>query len=258
MVLISSGIKNVKAFELSDGVWADGASVGIAKVALVKWKSSYIDKFYHVYVNGRLAGESLDTQQRQMIVAVPTSFQSAVRIEVFAINVSDVGGDYSSEIDFSEGQSGRVKINILRSQKLPAGSQIKIYCDGGSGTIDYSQPINGRPLWVWPVWQDKAGFGGSRFGESDFGFDWAGSVGLGKGVFGHGEFGADADKIEWVSDQLASGVYKFVVTVIDVKGNESTASQVVEVVVRARAKPAEVLEVALFNEQTNELVFNIC
>jgi hypothetical protein len=85
MALISSGIENIRAFELPCGIWADGESVGSPRTALVKWRSVWDDKFYQVYVNGQYAGATVDSQQRQIIVQIPTSLESPVRIEVFAI-----------------------------------------------------------------------------------------------------------------------------------------------------------------------------
>ncbi len=88
---------------------------------------------------------------------------------------------------------------------MPAGARFEVYFDNGSGEVDYEHPIGGGR--VWGCWQDKAGFGLARFGEGDFGYEWAGGVGFGIGGFGLGEFGVDADVIEWVSPALEAGVY---------------------------------------------------
>ncbi len=53
---------------------------------------------HQVYVNGRFAGATIDAEQRQMIVQIPTSFESAVRIEVFAVPPKELHIDLSAEI----------------------------------------------------------------------------------------------------------------------------------------------------------------
>jgi len=256
MTLVSSGIDKVIAFELPGGVWADGMSVGAPRVALVKWHSSLHDKLYQVYVNGRYAGATIDSQQRQMIVQMPTSLEAPVRIEVFAVEANQAKTDFSDEIDLSPAQSGRVKIALLRGQNLPIDSAAQIYFDNGTGEIDYENPLPNSPIQIWPAWQDKAGFGMSRFGASDFGYDSAAAVGFGKGSFGRGQFGLDADTIEWLSRPLQAGVYKFAVKVTDNAGNESS-SETGQITVIPAARPAEGVSISSFDKQTNQLVLEI-
>ena len=257
MVLISSRIEKVRAFELPSGVWADGRSVAMPRLALVKWRSCWGDKFYQIYVNGQYAGTTLEAgQQRQMIVQIPTSLEQPVRIEVFAVEANEANTNFSDEIDSSVGQSGRVRISFLRGQNLPTGSVARIYFDNGSGEIDYNNPLNNSPIRIWPAWQDKAGFGMSRFGVSDFGYDSAAAVGLGRGSFGQGQFGLDAEAIKWVSGPIRAGVYKFAVKVTDEVGNESS-SETGQIMVVPAARPAEQVSVSSFNKQTNQLVLSV-
>lgn len=257
MALVSSGIEKIRAFELPVGIWTDGDIVAAPRSALVKWRSSWTDKFYQVYVNGRYAGVTVDSSQRQMIIQLPSSLEAPVQIEVFAVNAAQANIDFGSGLTSSSGDSGRVKLSMLRSQDLPPGSGLEVYFDNGTGEIDYTQPLTERPLNVWPCWQDKAGFGASRFGISDFGYDCSAAVGFGMGIFGQGWFGIDADTIEWTSGQLSAGVYKFGVKVIDEAGNESSAIETEEITVIPAAKPAAKLEVSSFDKQTNELVLSV-
>jgi hypothetical protein len=257
MALISSGIESVRAFKLPSGIWADGDCVETSQVALVKWRSSLCDKFYQIYVNGQYAGATLDSQQRQMIVPIPTSLESPVRIEVFAVEAEQANTDFSNELARSPAVSGRVRMSFLRSQKLPIGATAEIYFDNGAGEIDYDKPLTDLPLKVWPVWQDKAGFAMSRFGIGDFGYDSAAAVGFGKGCFGHGQFGLDADMIEWTSPPLQSGAYKFGVKVTDKAGNISSASETEPITVTLAARPAEKLSISSFDKQKNQLVLEI-
>lgn len=195
-MLISEGINKVRAFELPAGVWPDGDSVAMPRTVLLRWQSSLRDKFYQVYVNGRYCATSNGTEQRQMLIQLPSSFSSSVRIEVFAVDASDADKDFTDELDNSDGKSGRVKISLLREQKLAADAMVNIYFDNGTGEIDYDNAINSELIEVWADWQDKGGFGMSSFGRSDFGRGWSASVGFGMGCFGWGQFGVDADLIE--------------------------------------------------------------
>ena len=259
MGLISSGIEKVRAFELPAGIWANGECAGIPRIALVKWsaEANLSDMFYQVYVNGQYAGVTVDSQQRQMIVPIPTSFESAVRIEVFAVEAEQAGTDFNNEIAPSPADSGRVRISLLRSQNLPIGATAEIYFDNGTGEIDYDKPLTNSPIRIWPVWQDKAGFGMSRFGVGDFGLDWSAGVGFGKGSFSNDQFGLDADTIEWTSPPLSAGVYKFAVKTADEAGNESSVSETGPITVTPAAKPAEKVSISLFDKQANQLVLKI-
>lgn len=256
MTLISNGIEGVRAFELPSGIWADGDYVGAPRIALVKWQSSLSNMLYQVYVNGQYGGVTIDSEQRQMIVQVPTSLESAVRIEVFAVEPELAHIDFSSEIAPFPADSGRVRITLLRSQNLPIGATAQIHFDNGTGKIDYDEALNNSPIRIWPTWQDKAGFGMSRFGASDFGYDSAAAVGFGKGSFGNGQFGLDADTLEWTSPPLPAGIYKFAVKVTDQVGNESS-SENSQVTVTPAAKPAEQLSICSFDEQKNQMVLNV-
>jgi len=257
MSLNSNGIDSIRAFDLPAGIWPDGQYVKEPRVALVKWRSTWSDKFHQVYVNGRYSGTTLDSGQRQLIVQVPTSPESPVRIEVLAVEAEYADTDFSSELAKPLVDSGCVTIMLLRSQNLPAGATVQIYFDNGTGQIDYDNPMTNTPILIWPAWQDKAGLGMSRFGLGDFGWDSAAAVGLGKGSFGYGQFGLDADTIEWTSPPLPSGTYKFGVKVMDASGRQSIGSETGAITVTPAARPAEGLSISSFDKQTNQLVLNI-
>jgi hypothetical protein len=140
---------------------------------------------------------------------------------------------------------------------LPVGSTAQVYFDNGTGEIDYGNALNCSPIQIWPAWQDKAGFGMSKFGASDFGYDSAAAVGFGKGSFGEGWFGLDADTFEWVSRALQAGVYKFAVRVTDKEGNESVSSETGQITVTPAARPAEQVSISSFDKQMNQLVLSI-
>jgi len=140
MALVSEGIESVRVFELPAGVWVDGGCVAAPRAALVMWRSSLEGKSHQIYVNGRYAGSTIDAGQRQIMVQVPSSFESAVRIEVFGVEPEQAHIDFSSELNQATVDSGRVKIRLLRRQNLPVNGIVNIYWDGGTGEIDYEQP----------------------------------------------------------------------------------------------------------------------
>ncbi len=255
MGLIGNGIDSVRVFELPIGIRGDGAIVRGPRICLVKWCSTWIDKAHQVYINGEYAGTTIDCEQRQMVVQTPNCDERAVRVEVFAVEPGEGDIDFCEELTRSNGDSGRVRLSLLRSQRLSAGARFRVYDNGGAGEINYEQTIGEGP--VWACRQDKAGFGMSRFGEDDFGYEWADGVGFGRGGFGLGEFGVDADVIEWVSPILEAGVYRFGVKIVDEKGNESAASETGKVTVIPAARPASGLSVLAFDEETYELALGI-
>ena len=257
MRLISEGITKVRAFEIPCGVWSGGESISAPRSVLVRWQSSWQDKFYQVYVNGSFAGVSEDTEQREMVIELVSSQDSSVRIEVFAVEKNEADIDFGSELKDSKGKSGRVRIGILREQNIVLGAMVNIYFNKGTGQIDFDEPINDEPIEVWANEEEKCGFGMSRFGFSDFGRDFSAAVGFGAGYFGLGQFGADADLIEWLSGELEAGIYKFAVNVIDREGNESEAIESGEIFVEPAAKGAEQLSVISFDEQDKNLVLGI-
>jgi hypothetical protein len=256
--LISSGISKVRTFCLPAGIGADGRITKEPRRALIRWHSEWPDKLYQVYINGEYAGSTFGSKQRELIVHIPSSPQSAVRIEVFAVEPELVDLDFSDELEGDFEKTGRVKISWPRSQSLPFGAATQIYSNHGEGDVDYESPVNNAAKRVWPAWQDKCGFGLSRFGRSDFGFDASAAIGFGKGFFGLGEFGLDADVIDWTSEQMQAGAYKFAVKVVDSQGNQDEGQGETELMtVIPAAKPAEDMSLTSFDKQTNKLVFSI-
>ncbi|MHC4116004.1 MAG: hypothetical protein ACYSWO_00710 [Planctomycetota bacterium] len=254
---VSNGIESVRAFELPSGIRADGMCTPTPGTALVKWRSSSQNLFYQIYVNGRFAGTTLDSEQRQMVVPVPCSLESPVHIEVVGVEAEQVNADFSTELEQPQADSGRVQMILLRSQSLPVGATAEIYFDNGTGQVDYDNPLTDSPIQIWPAWQDKAGFAMSGFGLGDFGYDSAAAVGFGRGSFAKGQFGLDADTVEWISPPLQSGTYKFGVKITDKSGNQSSAGETEPITVIPAARPADELSLMSFDRQTNQLLLEI-
>jgi len=256
MPLHREGIENVRLFTLPDGIAADGSCAAISAAVLVTWRSPWAGMLHQAYVNGHFAGVTIDAGQRQLVVQPPGSFQSAVCVEVVAVEPKDAQIDFADELDPSV-TSGRVRLSILRSQTLPLGGTVDVYFDNGTGQIDYNTRLNASPIVIWPYFQDKAGFGMAQFGGADFGYDSAACVGFGKGSFANGPFGMDADTVEWISPLLPLGRYRFAVKIRDSCGSESAASETVPIAVVPPAKPATALSIAAFDAQTNQLTLRI-
>lgn len=257
MLFLRKGIEDIRTITLPDAVAADGRCGAISRAALVMWRSSLEGMLYQVYVNGRLAGATIDTEQRQLVIQSPTSFQSAVRIEVVAVEPREAHVDFAREIGRYGICSARVKLMLLRSQDLPAEATMNIYFDNGIGEVDYAEPLNASPIPIWPCRQDKAGFGMAQFGTADFGYESAAAVGIGKGYSGYGQFGLDADVIEWISPALPLGRYRFGVMVLDEHGNESSASETEPIAVIPPARPAAALHIVTFDENSNQLKLSV-
>jgi hypothetical protein len=257
MLFLREGIDQVRALTLPDGVAADGSWVGMSGAALVTWHSSHATMFHQVYVNRQFAGATIDAQQRQLVVLVSSSFNTAVRIDVVAVEPKDVQGDFTDELVSLPTGSGCVRLTLLRSQALPIQATANVYCDNGTGMVDYTDPLNDVPIPIWPCVQDKAGFGMAHFGTGDFGYDSAASIGFGRGSFGQGEFGLDADTVEWISPPLPLGRYRFGVRIVEARGSESVASETEPIPVIPAARPAARLNVVAFDSQTNQLTLRI-
>jgi hypothetical protein len=257
MSVVREGIRNVRVFVLPDGIAADGTFAAVSQAALVTWHSSHAGMLHQVYVSGRFAGATIETEQRKLVVPVPSSPQTPVRVEVVAVELKEAHVDFAKLIEAPPARSGRVRLILLRSQTLPVKATANIYFDNGAGEINYAQPLNAAPIPIWPCWQDKAGFGMAQFGAVDLGYDSVASIGFGKGSFCNGQFGLDADTIEWISPPLPLGRYRFGVKLVNAQGSESLASETEPMAVIPAAKPATGLHIVAFDPQANRLTLSI-
>jgi len=249
------GIEDIRTCVLPDAI-AGSDAVAFSRSLLVTWRSILTDHLYQVYIDGRLAGVTIDPDQRRLVVQTFCS-PGAAPVDVVAVAPAEAHIDFADQVHSPAPNPTRLRLTLLRRQDFPLGSMVNVYFDNGSGTIDTSRPLNETPLPVWPCWQDKAGLGFAQFGVGDFGYDAAAAVGLGKGSFGHGPFGLDADVIEWVSRSLPLGQYRVAVRVCDAQGNESDISDTATVTIVPPAQPAAALEVVTFDEQANQLILSI-
>ena len=248
-MILSQGIDRVRAFALPAGVRSDGSANQLAGATIVKWHSTYTDMLHQVYVNGKFAGATVEPGQRQLIVPIPLSQRTAVRIEVFAVEPQFADVDFSEKIDSGQIQAGRVKIEFPRADNLPIDGKVDYYLEGNR--------LNNRSIKIQPEFADKGGFGMSCFGNSDFGFDGSAATGFGKGNFGLGWFGFDSDILCWQSGQLEAGNYKFGIKITDDLGNTTDEQETEMITVIPPAQPAEGLTIKSFDKQNNKLVFHV-
>lgn len=249
MNISSDGIGNVRVSAF-DGV---GAEVH-GRLAVVRWSAAEVDRSYQVYVNGRLGGFTQYRGQRQMVVHLPRE-KVASEISVFGVDPAGAGIDFGDQL-VGNVRRGRVVISFVRSQRLGLGSVLRVYGDLGSGQIDWSRALNGRGQKIWCLWQDKVGFGLNRFGESDFGYDWAGGAGFGRGGFGAGDFGVDGEIFVWVSEPLEADRYKFAAVVEDGFGRCSQA-QTTDVFVDRGAEPVRSARAVGYDVQSGVVCIEI-
>jgi hypothetical protein len=246
MTIIGEGISTVKAFALPAGVNCDGSANPIAGMAIVKWHSAHGDMLHQVYVNGIFAGATVEPGQRQLVVPVPLSQKTAVRIEVFAVEPKFADIDFSDELAVRQTQAGRVRIEFARTDNLPADGRADFYLDDNK--------LNKRAIKIQTAYQDKGGLGLGCFGSGDFGFDGSASPGFGKGNFGLGWFGFDACLLCWQSSQLEAGNYKFNVKITDGAGNTTQPVETEMITVIPPARPAKSLAAESFDRQSGKLV----
>lgn len=256
MTLISTGIDKVRAIALAAGIDNSGGSIEEPLFVFIQWFSEYEDKLYQVYVNGELAGVTQDTKAREIIIAFGLSQYDTPQIEVYAVEPSEWNIDHSSELQDLP-RSNRFEIDWPRRMSLPFEGIAKVYGNNGSGQINYDQAVTKKDIQLWAGWQDKGGFGLSKFARSDFGFDGSAAVGFAKGNFGEGEYGFDTDDTVWISGELQTGIYQFGVKVTDRLGNSSQTSESEQVLAIEEAVPAGNLEVESYDKVNNELILEV-
>ncbi len=122
MPFLRDGIDNVQVFALPDGVWASGQSIAVYGTALVIWRSSHVDMLHQVYLNGHLAGATLDMEQRQLVVQASGSFRSAILVTVIAVSPADAHVDFAVDLKQAPVCAERVRLTLLRSQTTPLGA----------------------------------------------------------------------------------------------------------------------------------------
>ena len=223
MGLISDGIEKVTAYRVPVGISEAGEGVAEPGAAIVRWHSRWNDKLHQVYVNGKFCGTSCWPAQRQMLV--PVAGEGPFVVQVVAVDPAEWDKDFSGELQALPPATGdRAVLAWPRWPSYALGDYAHVCGDGGSGTIDYDNPLTDEPIELWPEPLRRWGFGTDAFGRGDFGYSSNAAPGLGAGGFGFGPFGCDAELIRWRSEPLEDGQYLFAVRLFDRCGNADGGS----------------------------------
>lgn len=254
MAFSTAEISNVKAMMFPAGIGPSGSVVGVPLLALVSWRSGETDKLFQVYVDGGLAGVTMQAAQRMLLVQCEHGHTTA--IEVVAVEAADIDVDHSDQLSgFTEADGAHVVLAWPRYGRIGLGVRAVIYGDGGTGTLDFDAELADCEVWVSE--QDKWGWGLDAFGRSDFGYSGSGAIGWGRGEFGDGEFGFDADAVVFESEALEVGTYKFAVRTVDRLGNFDEGETIdVQVSVDPLPRAADVA-IESYDETNDRLTLNI-
>jgi len=223
-------------------------------MVLVGWESYETEKYFQVYVDGRLSGVTEHPGQRMQLLEYEHSHPAG--LEVIWVTKEDRYTDFAKQLSgFAETDGSHAVIYVPRMSGLSLAGRLELYWDGGSGVIDYSEAIVTQPVWANPF--DKWGFGLDTFGEGDFGYSSAGAVGWGLGSFGIGEFGFDADELILSTEALEVGEYQFAVRLVDEFGNwDEGQTELFTIGIDPVPEQPE-LCIASYDEVNDELVLEI-
>ena len=220
MAFDTTCISRVRATVFPMGRQRDGQVVALPGLLLLSWHSVETNKFFQAYVNGELAGSTIHTEQRMLLVEHDPS--TVALVEVVAVDPAEQYRDFSDQLSGFTAEDGcHVELSWPRRGILPLNSRVEVYADDCSGAIDYdAEPLASSSVWDDPL--DKWGWGFDVFGKGDFGYSGTGAPGWGHCGFGDGEFGFDAERCEWQSDCLTLGVHHFGVRLTDGAGNPNS------------------------------------
>jgi hypothetical protein len=228
--------------------------VALPGLVLVGWESCETEKYFQVYVDGRLAGVTGHPEQRMLLLEYEHDHPAA--IEVIWVTKEDRYTDFARQLSgFEEADGAHAVLHVPRMSGLPLTSQLELYWDSTSGVIDYSETIVTQPIWSNPF--DKWGFGLDAFGEGDFGYSGTGAVGWGAGSFGIGEFGFDAEELILSTEALEAGEYQFAVRLVDEFGNWDEGQTELFTIGMDPVPEQPELRIASYDEVNNELVLEV-
>jgi hypothetical protein len=247
-------ISDVKVYRVIAGTGENGQTVYEPFSLLVRWRSGYVGKCYQIYINGKMVKKITDSKQRNAVVTYSCLHVTAAKVSVCAVEPKDVNVDYSREFMNLE-STGQVHISWARGLYLPYKGKAEVFSNDGIGNISYDSPEHKFAIPLWPIWQDQSGWGMSKFGKSDFGYDSSAAAGFGQGAFGFGEHGFDAVKQKWSSGRLKKGKYKYSIQVYDANGCTARSTETDEIVVTALPEPCEKLVIEDYDKTQNEIVF---
>lgn len=224
------GISAVRALPVALAADADTRCHAEPGFMDVVFQSSAQDKHHQVYVDGRLAGASLSTEDRSIIV--PAAEQHGSAVEVIAVDAEDRLVDFSASLTgHANAQGARVRLTWLGGRWQDDHlDHFDVYA-GPVGEIDTSAPLNAEPISITIDGADLGGFG--------------------RGPFGRGGWGRSATSHEFTTPKFAPGTYGFEVAAVDASGNV-TGGPVAQVAVTLAGplRPPEDFTVADYDAAT--------
>ena len=161
-------------------------------------------KHHQAYVDGRLAGATLSTDDRSIVVAAAEHAASAV--EVIAVDADDRLTDYSASLaGYGDAQGSRVTLSWAGGRYLDdALDHFDVY-GGPTGEINYTAPLNAEPI---PATVDGENLGG-----------------FGRGGFGRGGWGRSAMTFTFTTAKRFPGDWEFEVVAVDASGNATGGAE---------------------------------
>jgi len=116
----------------------------------------------------------------------------------------------------------QAQLNWPQQQKVPLRAGYNVFHDDKSGVMDFSSPINGRPIEAWPEGEGKRGWGLGTWGRGTWGFGAGMGFGWGRGLWGLGRWGFSVALMTYVTVPLTDGTWTFAVVGTDRGGNPTT------------------------------------
>ena len=254
MSLSTANIDKVRATAFPAGMLRNGEIVALPGMVLVSWSSIETDKLFQVYVNSQRAGATSHPNQRSLLVEYNHTHTAV--IEVVSVWPGDKNTDFSDQLTgFNANDGSHVILEWPRRGILPLASKANVYWNSGSDEIDYDNPLVVQDIWHGAA--EKWGWGLDAFGKGDFGYSGTGAIGWERGSFGLGEFGFDADKVQFQSDSLALGRYKFAVRLSDGLGNLDEG-EITTLTLSIDPIPASPnVSIEGYDDESDELVLNV-
>jgi len=223
-------ITSVRALPVVLAVGDDGEVHSEVTFAEVVFESTAQGKHHQVYVDGRLAGMTISTEDDRVLAAVPEA--AASLLEVLAVDADDRLTDFRGQLSgFADADAARVELSWFGGRYLDDNlDHFEVY-GGPAGSIDYSRPLNAEPI--------KALVGGENLG------------GFGRGGFGRGGFGRSAMAFSFVTAKFPPGTYDFEILAVDTEGNLTEGPpEVTQTEVRSFPRPPTDLAVSAYDDQT--------
>lgn len=250
----TEAIDKVRASSFAMGIGSNGEPLAIPGLIALSWESTDSARLFQAYVNGIFAGVTSHPEQRRLLVQCDPAYPAS--IEIIAVDTIDRETDFSSRLTgFSYAGGSRVEITYPRHGELGLGSQLELFWDAGTGSIDYdSEALMQRSVWASIF--EKWGWGLDTFGQGDFGYSGTGAPGWGLGALGKGEFGFDAEQIVLQTESLEQGCYNFGLKIVDQMSNAESEAVEIEVAVDPLPK-AKQLRLDSYDATTNQLILEV-